>query len=261
MTSQAIDIDLAEVFDRVFDSYVINLARTPERMAGFLKRNEASGITFRRFEAVDGNVLNDEAAVELGLIKPNTVWPSRGSIGVAQSHRTLWERVIADRRPAIVFEDDACIRLDIRRALTAATSNLSDWDIILLGYNTDSLLEINVVADLDISGLFAVRYPTAAQLEAFSIAHSQVGLFRLRHAFGLCGYAISPAGAARLSQVVFPMDNRMLDFRATRKQFAAYSIDGMMNAHYRALAAFACFPPLVLAPNDKRRSTVTRGRT
>jgi hypothetical protein len=95
-------------------------------------------------------------------------------------------------------------------------------------------------------------------LERFAAARAPVAIFRLRHAFGICGYAISPQGAAKLRERCFPMDNRMIEFPATNKRFPAYSIDGMMNAFYRALDAYACLPPLVLAPNDKAASTVMK---
>ncbi len=249
-----------ETFDSAFDCYVISLARTPERMAAFLGRNGASGIRFRRFEAVDGNALGEDEAIRLGVIKPKTKWNTKGTIGVALSHRNLWDKAIAEKRSLIVFEDDAYIRHDARAALTAAMAGMDDWDIVLLGYNTDSLLEFNVVADMDVSALFTVRYPKPAQLERFAAARDPTRLFGLRHAFGICGYAISPQGAERLRASCFPMDNRMLEFPATNKRFPAYSIDGLMNAVYREMAAYACIPPLVLAPNDKSSSTVMKGR-
>jgi hypothetical protein len=56
------------------------------------------------------------------------------------------------------------------------------------------------------------------------------------------------------------MDNRVLEFPNTGARFAAYSIDGMMNAFYGNLKAYACLPPLVLPPNDKAKSTVTPNR-
>ena len=97
-----------------FDCHVINLARTPERMAAFLKQNSASGLAFQRFEAADGNALTEDDAVRLKLIKPGTKWRTKGTIGVALSHRNLWEKAIADDRPLIVFEDDAFVRDDFR---------------------------------------------------------------------------------------------------------------------------------------------------
>ena len=248
----------AATFDEVFDCHVINLARTPQRMAAFLKRNGAAGVAFRRFEAIDGSAISEEEAIQLGVIKPRTKWETKGTIGVALSHRNLWDKAIADQRSLIILEDDAYVRHDLKTALMTAMSGTDAWDIVMLGYNTDSLLEVNVVGDFDMSALFTVRYPTPAQLDRFALARNPAALFGLRHAFGICGYAISPHGAARLRELVFPMDNRMLEFPATQKRFPAYSIDGMMNAFYREMRAYACVPPLVLAPNDKAGSTVMK---
>ncbi len=250
--------DLEQTFDETFDCHVINLARTPERMAAFLQRNGAAGLAFRRFEAADGNAIDHEEAIRLGLIKPNSKWPTRGTVGVALSHRNLWDKAAAERRALIVLEDDAYVRHDIRSAFAGAIAGIGRWDIVLLGYNTNSLLEFNVAGDIDVSGLFTVRYPKPAQLDKFQQTRTAVSLFRLKHAYGICGYAVSPEGAERLRQAVFPMDNRMLEYAATKMRLPAYSIDGLMSVTYPALDAYACISPLVLAPNDKVQSTVMK---
>ena len=249
-----------EKFDDTFDCYVINLARTPERMAAFLRQNTASGIKFRRFDAVDGNTIEADEAVRLKVIKPNTRWSTKGTIGVALSHRNLWDKAIADGKPLIVFEDDAYVREDLKTAFAANLAGIGEWDIILLGFNTDSILEIVMMTEFVFSGLFVLRYPTAEQLRRFAVTRAPNALFRLRNAFGICGYAISPAGAAKLRASCFPMDNRMLEFPHTNRRFPAYSIDGMMNAFYSGLKAYVSLPPLVLPPNDKSKSTVMPGR-
>ena len=250
--------DLERTFDETFDCYVINLARTPERMAAFLGRNGASGIAFNRFEAIDGNTLDFDETVRLGIVKPMTRWSNKATIGVAMSHRKLWDKAVADKRSLIVFEDDAWLRRDAKAAFMAAIAGVADWDIVLLGYNTDSVFEFNVINDIDLFALFQTRYPTPAQLTAFAAARDPVRLFGLRHAFGTCGYAISPQGAARLRAACFPMDNRMLEFPPSETRFPAFSVDCMMNDAYRNIAAFACLPPLVLSPNDKASSTIAR---
>ena len=247
-----------QTFDETFDCYVINLGRTPQRMAAFLGQNAGSGIAFRRFEAVDGNAVSEEQAIELGVIKPKTKWNSKGTIGVAMSHRNLWDKAIAEQRALIVFEDDSYVRDDLKTSFAAAVARAPGWEVILLGYNTDSLLEFEMTPGQVFSGLFADRYPGPEQLARFARTRAETGLFRLRHAFGICGYAISPAGAASLRKACFPMDNRIIEFPATQKRLPAYSIDGMMNAFYAGMKAYACLPPLVLPPNDKSKSTVTR---
>lgn len=260
MDSALSPASLEQQFDETFDCYVINLARTPERMAAFYGRNGASGIRFRRFEAADGNAIHPDEAVRQGIIKPLTKWSSKGTIGVALSHRNLWDKAVAENRPLVIFEDDAYIRADLRAEFMRAMVGRSGWDIVLLGYNTDSLLEFNLIADLDASTLFTPRYMTAEQLNRFHAARGPVTSFPLRHAFGICGYAIQPSGAKHLREKCFPMDNRMLEFPATERRFPAFSIDSMMNAFYREIGSFACIPPLVLAENDWNKSTIAKPR-
>lgn len=241
------------------DAYVINLARTPERLATFYRQNGGTGIDFRRFEASDGRAISEAEAIDRGLIKRGTKWNSPGTIGVAQTHRRLWEATVAEGRPRIVFEDDVFIREDARDVYVRQVANLKAWDIILLGYNTDALVEFIMAGDFAMSALFAEKRPDRAQLERF--ARDRGGpsaLFRLRHAFGISGYAISPSGAAKLLARCFPMDNRPLIFKAAKNRFNAFSIDGMMNDVYGDIDAYAFIGPLVLPHNDWNASTITR---
>lgn len=238
------------------EAFVINLARTPERLASFLKQNADCGIDFRRFEAADGATIGEEEAVRINLIKRGTTWRTAASIGVALSHRTLWEATVAEGRPRLVFEDDAYVRSDARTVLAEALARLGAWDIVLLGYNTDALVEFNVAGDFDMSGLFTVKHPNAGQLARFVRSRDPAQPFRLRHAFGISAYAISPAGARKLLVRCFPMDNRIIEFKAAQNRFAAFSIDCMMNVVYRNIEAYAFVGPLALPLNDWETSTV-----
>jgi glycosyl transferase family 25 len=242
------------------EAWVINLKRTPERLASFLRQNAGTGIAFRRFEAVEGSEIGQEEAVRRGLIKPGTKWRTAATIGVAASHRQLWEETVAEGRPRLVFEDDVFIRENFCAVFAAATSGLESWDIILAGYNTDALVEFNVAGEFDMSGLFTIKHPKPAQLAAFVRSIDPANLFRLRHAFGISAYAISPAGARKLLARCFPMDNRMIEFKATNHRFNAFSLDGMMNVVYRAIAAYAFVGPLALPLNDWQTSTVDARR-
>ena len=241
-----------------FECHVINLRRTPERLTSFMAQNAATGLTFQRFEAADGNDISEADAIRLNLIKRGTKWPTRGTIGVALSHRNLWEKAVAGGRPLIILEDDLFIREDFREVFAPAVARLGAWDVILFSYNVDGLVQFSVGADLDISGLFVEKVPSLAQLQKFVRSREPVHLFRLRHAFGLCGYVISPAGARKLLARCFPMDNRMVDFPGTGNRFAVFSIDSMMNAFFRALDAYVFIGPLALPLNDWANSTVEK---
>jgi GR25 family glycosyltransferase involved in LPS biosynthesis len=237
-------------------AYVINLARTPERLATFLKQNADCGLDFRRFEAADGAAIDEAEAVRRNLIKRGTTWRTPATIGVALSHRNLWEATIVEDRPRLIFEDDVFVRSDAGDIVGPALAALGKWDIALLGYNTDALVEFNIAGDFDLSGLFTVKHPDAAQLARFARSRHPAQPFRLRHAFGISAYAISPAGARRLTARCFPMDNRMIEFKAAQNRFRSFSLDCMMNTAYRDIDAYAFVGPLALPLNDWEASTV-----
>ncbi len=93
------------------------------------------------------------------------------------------------------------------------------------------------------------------QLARFAGSNGPVALYRLRHAFGLAAYIVSPKGAGRLLANCFPMDNRKIDFVHAKTSMSAYSIDSLMNAHFAStVVAYACVGPLALPLNDHRSS-------
>lgn len=238
----------------LFDCHVINLARSPERLASFLAQNEATGMRFDRFDAIEGVTL--DAAVTAGIIKAAALF-KEGAIGNAMSHRAIWRETVVRRKSALVFEDDAVIRYDIGTALPPLVSQLDAYDIILLGYNTDSVLDVKLWdGGLDLRAGFWALYPTADQLIAFAHSKVAVGLYKLNNAFGVCGYAISPKGAERLLSICFPMDNRIIPIPALRRKIPSVAIDCMLNAFYGQMSAYACLAPLVMPINDRAASSV-----
>jgi glycosyl transferase, family 25 len=78
--------------------------------------------------------------------------------------------------------------------------------------------------------------------------------YRLNNCFGTCGYAISPAGAKRLSKLCFSMDNRSITIAALKRTFPAFNFDCILNDVYPKIDAYASYPPLVLPKNDRNLS-------
>jgi glycosyl transferase, family 25 len=239
-----------------FECYVISLARTPDKLAGFIERNTATGLTFKHFEAVDGTALEWNECVSNGLIRQHARGYRTGSLGSASSHRALWRRAVAARTPVVVFEDDIYCRHDILGQLERVLGLLRNWDILLLGYNTDSVLEVGVTPTCSYGGFFSQRYPSAKDLEEFARERNEVGVLPLKNAFGLCSYAVSPEGAENLLANVFPLDNRELIVPYMRfihggDTSQCRTLDMNVNTLYRHIGAYAVVPPLALAPNDK----------
>jgi len=241
-------------FDTLFDCFVINLKRQPERLHTFLTQNKASGIDFNRFEAIDGTEVG-AADVHDRIVATGALNYTRGMIGNAMSHLAMWRRCAEQTKPFVVFEDDAVVSADFKLQFSSLTRQVRDWDLILLGYNTDVPLELNIAPGIDYGGRFSVKFPTAKHLSDFAASTYPVGLHRLVMAMGICGYAVTPKGAQILMRACFPMDNRPVGFRSTNAVWPACTLDAMMGTAYQRMSAFACVAPLVMTANDHKSST------
>jgi GR25 family glycosyltransferase involved in LPS biosynthesis len=238
-------------------NFVVNLKRQPEKYENFLKLNAASGISFERFEASDGAALSDQDIAGMKVMAPGAKL-TKGAIGCGASHFRIWKEIVAANVPALVFEDDAVIRNDLTPSLAALLPALENWDILMLGYNTDSVLDLELARGMNSAMVFTPKYPDAAGEAAFQKSNAAVGAFRLNHCFGTSGYAVSPAGAKKLLRFCFPMDNRPITIPALKRSFPAYGLDCMLNDVYKNIEAYACFSPLVLPRNDRAASTVQK---
>jgi glycosyl transferase, family 25 len=240
-------------FDTLFECYVINLQRQPEKLDVFRKQNAMSGINFHRFEAIDGTLKNT-ADTDPSFTAHGATYKS-GFVGSAKSHLALWRRCAAESKRFVIFEDDAIVRNDLKARLVSVIGQVDDWDIILLGYNTDAPLELFIAPGIMMGGGFSVKYPTADHLSDFAASNNPVGLHRLNLAMGICGYALTPKGAQTLIHHCFPLDNRLVHYASLNFTFPAYGLDCIMATVYPKILAFACIAPLVMVANDKRTST------
>jgi GR25 family glycosyltransferase involved in LPS biosynthesis len=240
------------LFDKQFDCFVISLNRTPQRRESFQKQNSHCGINFQYFDGVDGRELN-LAQVEGPIVVKGSSFRT-GSIGAAMSHLALWRRCAEQSKHFVVFEDDAVVRNDIKMRLPELLEHFGTFDIIILGYNTDVPLEIEIAPGVVYGGGFSEHYPTPKHLADFVGSANQVALHKLRMSIGIPGYVVSPEGAQLLVRECFPMDNRLVTFASWRVATPCRNIDLMMAALYPKIKAYACVAPLVMTPNEQRSS-------
>ena len=110
------------------------MKRSPDRLEYMRDHLRSKGIEWIRFDAVDGNELNNEIInQEVGPLCQT--FCTKGMIGCALSHKRIWQRVIQENlNSAIIMEDDIVISDNYEDILKEALSQLpSDWDILLLG--------------------------------------------------------------------------------------------------------------------------------
>lgn len=238
-----------------YPCYVINLDSQPDRLATFREWNADCGLQIERFPGIDGRSLDAEERHALFAFDP----PSPGTLGNAASHRRMWELASETMWPHVVFEDDAVLRGDIAEALPAVIAKIGGfWDILMLGFNTNSHLRLRP------GERFAGRirfeaYPTVEHLQAHRDNRDEVHPYRLAHAFGLCGYVISPLGARKMLKECFPLQPRALLIQGY-SPLVSRTFDGSLNAFYPTLNVYVCLPPLVMPPNDPKTSATLTWR-
>jgi GR25 family glycosyltransferase involved in LPS biosynthesis len=220
--------------------------------------NAASKIAFERFEASDGALFSREDAVRMKLVAPG-VELTPGAVGCAASHSRIWQQTVESGTSALVFEDDAVLRNDIKERMDFLLSTLTNWDYISLGCNTDFVLDVDWAPGMRAAMAFQPKYPNDANAAVFQVSTAQVAAIRLNNSLGIPGYVVSSAGARKLLQLCFQMDNRSYPIPALNGMAKVTGIDGMMNAVYASIRAFACFAPLVVSKNDQAASTVQTG--
>ncbi|WFU75995.1 MULTISPECIES: glycosyltransferase family 25 protein [unclassified Bradyrhizobium] len=236
-------------------NFVINLDRCPEKYQRFLERNAGCGIAFERFSATNGLELTDQEAMAMRLVAPGSVF-TRGAVGGAASLWRILNWIAKQDQPALVFEDDCTIRHDISARLAMLLPSLENWDLLVLGYNTDSILDLELAPGMKSMMSFSPQRPDDQTDAAFQRANSQVAALRLNCCFGPAGSLISPAGARKLLEFCYPMDNRPVKVEALGDRvLPTIGLDGMGNSIYRFIKAYVCFAPLVVPRNDNATST------
>jgi glycosyl transferase family 25 len=238
------------------DWMVISLQRTPERMELFELINAHVGLTFETLPAVDGQLLDREELAQSGVTAEGLTWKD-GAIGAALSHRLCWERAVETGRPVGILEDDVFLRHDFVATAQQVCEGLpADWDIIHLGFNTDSVFDVEIHPGCHVQGFFSVWYPSLDDCERFVKTSDRVAPVRLHNAFGNCSYVVSPSGAQKLIDGCFPLRRIAVPIPAYPAMFMSNSKDVLMNRLYKDMAAYVCLPPIAIPINDKPNSTI-----
>jgi GR25 family glycosyltransferase involved in LPS biosynthesis len=231
---------------------LINLDRTPERLAAFRARHP--DLPVERIAAADGARLDRDACVGDGLITADNLYRP-GALGCALSHIHLWRRCVAEDAAFHVVEDDVTLRHDFMPAASAILASLGAWEIVLWGHNLDWPVQVEPAPGL---GVVVLQYDhQTLDTEAFRAPGAIPAAMRLMSAAGTSCYSISPAGAAHLLRACLPIGAAPARYLAKQATTLLNSgIDVEMSRHYADMAAFVAFPALAVSENDQTGSTI-----
>lgn len=236
------------------DILVVSLERTPERKASFKRFNGdiLSNMHWEFFTATDGL---KTISLPSEVYSPDRFDYSKGSIGAALSWVRLCEECISRNRNILGLEDDIVLHKEFEKHIQHVVSLLpNDFDITLVSYNFDSVLEFQIVPCDHLVGRFVNTELTDGRLVEFQHSLIHPTIVNLKHAFGTSGVLLSPRGAKKLLEICLPLDNREIAINGLKPPFYSYSIDGQFNDAYTKLNAFAVVPPIGVVANLKETS-------
>lgn len=111
--------------------FVINLTASKSRLEKITRNLHAKEIPFERIEAIDGRQLPDPAkfvSTFSRVVRPKPLSPNE--IGCWLSHKTVWERITAQKIPlSLVLEDDASPRVSFEE-LASVDLNRNALDLL-----------------------------------------------------------------------------------------------------------------------------------
>ncbi len=231
---------------------VISLKSSHDRRKNFKEKNEH--IAFEFFDAIDGKLAKDNSEI-IRLINKDVVYTD-GAIGCALSHYQLWNISIDKNEALTIAEDDAIFRFDFFEKKSQVLQVIKDWDIILWGWNFDSILALNVMPHISPAVMVFDQSMLRSSVDKFQNLIEPAFPLRLDKCFGIPCYSISPAGAKKLKSLCFPLQNFNLFFPLLNRSLPNNGIDIALNRVYGKTQAYVSFPPLVVTENDHSISTV-----
>ena len=164
---------------------VINLDRSPERLAAFAEQARLAGLDFERLRAVDGRQLSETEQAQ--AVAPDFEFEplNPGEIAIFMSQRAAWQRIVASGQAfGAVFEDDVVLSPATAAVLRAIEALAPPADVIKLETSGRPVVLTDPRSPL----------PTGHTLRRLLSWHG-----------GAAGYVVSRGAARRLLRLTDPL--------------------------------------------------------
>ena len=234
---------------------VISLRRSIKRRVAFAQRNGETGLEYVFVDGVDGVQQWDAITKSRRVLKAWQSGWSQGAIGSGLSHCLMWRRCLQLNRPICVLEDDVLVASDWQQSCSEALDQApAETDVLLLGWNLDSVLRAEIFPGVTCISLFEPAFPSVPQIRSVLDQQSQRQVVRLHKALGLPGYVVTPRGAQKLLHGLPSFEAEPLMVGRGIPEVPSMTLDAQMNHLYPQLQALVVVPPLVLAENNQQTS-------
>lgn len=171
--------------------YLVNLDRSPDRLAFMTKQLNYLNLPFERVSAVDGRQLSEELVSKLAVRSRIEEWPellTPNMIACSLSHYNIYMKIQQDNVDyALILEDDVKIEADLPLILANIKKLLNKEDVFLVYFHGEEK-KFSSLDKVPIIGDYAI-YKAISVWGAYSTG----------------GYIISKEVAQKLSNYVFPI--------------------------------------------------------
>lgn len=151
--------------------YVINLKSSIDRRKYIENLLSKLGLNFEIFDAVIGKDLNEqfiENIYDSEKARKNFGRElSKGEIGCALSHKTLWKKIVEEKIDyALILEDDIMLDSKIHDVIKYFISTHLNWDVVLLSGSNSRRIPIykNIIGNTSLSYCTGITTILAAYL-------------------------------------------------------------------------------------------------
>ena len=161
---------------------------------------------------------------------------TKGTAGCAESHRSLWRKSVEEDLGILILEDDCYTHPSLKNFINARLETLTKIDICLFGVNTD--VDFHSVSPQGLMSItnFMPKYPSRDWIiNALKRTNpGEVKFHKLLRGAGFCAYFISPEGARKMLDKIFPLS---LTSKEPYKRILPFSIDRSASKIYRSMSA------------------------
>ena len=199
--------------------FAINLASQTEKKAHILNECARHGIDVEIFDAINGKELSEKELQEQVYDYP-ACHLTRGEIGCALSHISIYQRMVEERHPlALILEDDAILGENITSVLQAIKTIENDDNVQPRAY---------------------LLSPSLTHLDSFKKQlNQQHTLNRVVNAHFTYAYVLNLAAAKALASFLMPV-------RYEADRWAVFQQMGLVEIH--------CIVPAPASTNDEDKA-------
>ena len=153
--------------------YLINLARSTDRLEACARQLDAHDLSYERIDAVDGDDIPNSTISDIYNFNTSSYHKrmTKGEIACYLSHVRTWQKIVDEKLDyAVIFEDDILLQNGIQQALEVISSIREPWDVIKLA---EAPIKRKVEHHIQVVGFSLVTYnkiPIRCCAQAISLA-------------------------------------------------------------------------------------------